>query len=299
MRTLMKNAAAIFALLFTITAQALTIGAYNIRNFDYDERSRIKTNKQELSILLQSLRFDVLSVEEVNNTAEFERMIDAKLPGYDTAISRCGGAHGQHLGFVFNTNTVELLSFNEDLSISEPGKPGTCDSGARPLAIALFKIKATGQKYYALTAHLKAGGDAGSISKRQKQYEIIANVVKELRGKTGVKDFSIAGDMNTTEYLNRGADYKFFSKMVSDLGMTDLAATSACSAYYWGGTDDGIETPTLLDHVVVTPGLMKKQTKAEASGHCKKVSCREVPATELGIIYESVSDHCPMTANIQ
>ena len=295
----MKTVAATFALLFTITAHALTIGAYNIRNFDYDERSRIKTNKQELSVLLQSLRFDVLSVEEVNNTAEFEKMIANKLPGHDTAISRCGGAHGQHLGFVFNTATVELLSFNEDLSISEPGRPGTCDSGARPLAIALFKIKATGQKYYALTAHLKAGGDAGSLSKRQKQYEIIKNVVNELREKTGVKDFSIAGDMNTTDYLQRGSDYKFFTKMVSDLGMVDLAATSACSAYYWGGTDDGIETPSLLDHVVVTPGLMKKQTKAEAHGHCKKASCREVPATELGIIYESVSDHCPMTANIQ
>ncbi len=295
----MKNSLVLLFVLFTLNAKALTIGAYNIRNFDYDERARIKTNKQELSILLNSLKFDVLSVEEVNNTAEFEKMIATKVPGYEVAISRCGGAHGQHLGFVYNPSTVELLSFNEDLTISEPGRPGACDSGARPLAIALFKIKATGQKYYALTAHLKAGADASSLSKRQMQFEIIKNTVNELREKTGVKDFSIAGDMNTTEYLNRGSDYKFFSKMVSDLGMTDLAATAACSAYYWGGTDDGIETPSLLDHVVVTPGLMKKQAKAEPSGHCKKVNCREVPATELGILYESVSDHCPMTANIQ
>lgn len=295
----MKNSLVLLFVLFTINAKALTIGAYNIRNFDYDDRARIKTNKQELSLLLNSLKFDVLSVEEVNNTAEFEKMIASKVPGYEVAISRCGGAHGQHLGFVYNTSTVELLSFNEDLSISEPGRPGTCDSGARPLAIGLFKIKATGQRYYALTAHLKAGADAGSISKRQAQLEIIKKTVNELREKTGVKDFSIAGDMNTTEYLNRGSDYKAFTKMVSDLGMTDLAATAACSAYYWGGTDDGIETPSLLDHVVVTPGLMKKQAKAEPSGHCKKVNCREVPATELGILYESVSDHCPMTANIQ
>jgi endonuclease/exonuclease/phosphatase family metal-dependent hydrolase len=295
----MKNVAALFAVLFTLKAQALTIGTYNIRNFDYDERSRIKTNKQELSVLLQSLRFDVLSVEEVNNTAEFERMITAKLPGYEVELTRCGGAHGQKLGYVYNTATVELLSFNEDLTISEPGKGGSCDSGSRPLAIALFKIKATGQRYYALTAHLKAGSDAGSLSKRAAQYQIIAKTIKELREKTGVTEFSIAGDMNTTEYLNRGSDYKNFTKMVSDLGMIDLAANLPCSAYWWGGTDDGIETPSLLDHVVVTPGLMKKKASAEAHAHCKKASCREVPATELGIIYESVSDHCPMTANIQ
>ena len=295
----MKNLVALFPLLFTLSAQALTIGAYNIRNFDYDERSRIKTNKQELSTLLQSLKVDVLSLEEVNNTAEFERMVASKLPGYAVEVSRCGGAHGQRLGFLYNMNVVELLSFNEDLSISEPGKGGTCDSGSRPLAIALFKIKATGQKFYAMTAHLKAGGDAGSISKRAKQYEIIKDTINELREKTGVKDFSFAGDMNTTEYLNRGADYRNFSKVVAELGMIDLTANSACSAYWWGGSDDGIETPSLLDHIAVTPGLMKKKTSAEAHGHCKKVSCREVRATELGIIYESVSDHCPMTANIQ
>jgi len=295
----MKILAALFPLLFTLSAHALTIGAYNIRNFDYDERSRIKTNKQELSTLLQSLKVDVLSIEEVNNTAEFERMVAQKLPGYGTEISRCGGAHGQHLGFLYNRNVVELLSFNEDLSISEPGNDGSCDSGSRPLAIALFKIKATGQKFYAMTAHLKAGGDAGSLSKREKQYQIIKKTINELRAKTGVKDFSFAGDMNTTDYLNRGADYRNFSKVVAELGMIDLAANSPCSAYWWGGSDDGIETPSLLDHIVVTPGLMKKKTSAEAHGHCKKVSCREVPATELGIIYESVSDHCPMTANIQ
>lgn len=295
----MKKFAALISILFTLSANALTIGAYNIRNFDYDERSRIKTNKQELSTLLQSLKVDVLSVEEVNNTAEFERMVASKLPGYGTEISRCGGQHGQHLGFLYNRNTVELLSFNEDLSISEPGQAGGCDTGARPLAIALFKIKASGQKFYALTAHLKAGGDAGSLSKRAKQYQIIKKTINELRQKTGVKDFSFAGDMNTTEYLNRGADYKAFTKLVSELGMVDLVANSACSAYWWGGSDDGIETPSLLDHIVVTPGLMKRQATAEAHGHCKKVSCREVPATQLGIIYESVSDHCPMTANIQ
>lgn len=296
----MKNLAfVLLPVLFSLSAQALTIGTYNIRNFDYDERARIRTNKQELSSLLQGLNVDVLSIEEVNNTAEFERMVSARLPGYEVEVSRCGGAHGQHLGFLYNTRTVELLSFNEDLSISEPGKGGSCDSGSRPLAIALFKIRATGQKFYALTAHLKSGPHGGSLAKREKQLEIIKQTVIELREKTGVRDFAIAGDMNTTEYLNRGTDYKTFTRMVSDLGMIDLAANSACSSYWWGGTDDGIETPSLLDHIVVTPGLMKKKASAEVHGHCKKASCREVSARELGIIYESVSDHCPMTANIQ
>lgn len=290
---------ALLPLLFTLSAKALTIGAYNIRNFDYDERSRVKTNKQELSATLKSLNFDVLSVEEVNNTAEFERMVAAQLPGYGVELSRCGGAHGQRLGFIYKLAAVEMIGFTEDLTVAEPGRQGSCDSGSRPLAIAQFKIKATGQKFFGITAHLKSGADRNSLDKRNAQFNAIKKVVQGLITQTGVKDFYLAGDMNTTEYLNRGSDYTNFNKMVSDLGMIDLASNAKCSAYYWGGTDDGIETPSLLDHVVVTPGLMKKKTVAEPQAHCKKVSCREVPIAELGISYEQVSDHCPMTAAIQ
>ena len=285
-------------LVSSLSAQALTIGAYNIRNFDYDERYKITTNKPELSTMLKNLNVDVLSVEEIHNTQAWDEFVQTKLPGYDTEVSRCGGEHGQRLGFLYNKNTVELLSFNEDLTIAEPGTPGSCDSGSRPLAIGLFKIKATGQKFYGMTAHLKSGGQSSSMAKRAKQFEILKNTINELKSKTGVKDFYFAGDLNTTEFVNRGGDFKTLNKVVSDLGMVNLSANLKCSAYYWGGTDDGIETPTLLDHVVATPGLMKNKgtPSAQSHGHCQKVSCREARIKELGVSYESVSDHCPVTA---
>ncbi len=279
---------------------AISIGAYNIRNFDYDERYRISTNKPELSTMLKNLNVDVLSVEEINNTAEWDKFIQSKMPGYDTEVSRCGGAHGQHLGFLYNTAKVELLSFHEDMSIVEPGTPGSCDAGSRPLAIGLFKIKATGQKFYGMTAHLKSGGDATSLAKRGKQYKVLKAIIHDLKAKSGVQDFYVAGDFNTTEYVNKGPDFSQLTKVVKDLGMVALTSNLKCTAYYWGGTDDGIETPSMLDHVIVTPGLLKMSSpKAEAHGHCRTVSCREVPIKELGISYESVSDHCPITATIQ
>jgi endonuclease/exonuclease/phosphatase family metal-dependent hydrolase len=296
----MRKLLALLVLALSLPLHALTIGAYNIRNFDYDQRYRIQTNKPALLTILTALKVDVLSVEEINNTAEFEKFIATKMPGYDSELSRCGGTHGQRLGFIYNKQKVDLLSFNEDLSISEPGTPGACDAGSRPLAIALFQIKATKQRFYGITAHLKSGSDPQSVAKRQKQYEIIAKVVNELRTKTGVKDFYIAGDMNTTEYLSRGSDFVAFNNLVKSLGMVSLTDRLGCSAYWWGGTDDGIETPSLLDHVIVTPGLIKNSgAKAKAGGHCQKVNCREVPIADLGISYEGVSDHCPITATIQ
>jgi endonuclease/exonuclease/phosphatase family metal-dependent hydrolase len=297
----MKTLLSLALILSAFSVQALTIGAYNIRNFDYDQRYKITTDKDQLTVILKGLSVDVLSVEEINNTAEWERFVASRLPGYHTEVSRCGGAHGQRLGFLYNTAKVELLSFNEDLSISEPGTEGICDAGSRPLAIALFKIKATGQKFYGMTAHLKSGSESSSAEKRSKQFQILKNIINELKTKTGVKDFYFAGDMNTTEFISRGQDYNVFNQLVKELGMVNLSANLKCSAYYWGGTNDGIETPSLLDHVVVTPGLLKLKgnVSAKLHGHCQKVECREVPIKELGISYESVSDHCPITATIQ
>jgi endonuclease/exonuclease/phosphatase family metal-dependent hydrolase len=297
----MKRFLSLLALASTFSAQALTIGAYNIRNFDYDQRYRITTNKVELATMIKNMNVDVLSVEEINNTSAWDSFVQTKLPGFDTEVSRCGGEHGQRLGFLFNTRTVELLSFNEDLSIAEPGTSGACDSGSRPMAIGLFKVKATGQKFYGITIHLKSGDQADSVRKRGKQFDILKKTIAELKSKTGVQDFYFAGDMNTTSYVQRGSDYQQLTKVVKDLGMFDLASNLKCTAYYWGGTDDGIESPTMLDHLVVTPGLVKGKsvTGAQALGHCQKVSCREVAIKDLGISYESVSDHCPITAIIQ
>lgn len=298
----MKCLFSLLALITTFSLHAgITIGAYNIRNFDYDERSRISTNKNELSLILKSLGTDVLSIEEVNNTAEFGRFVSSKMPGYDFEVSRCGGEHGQHLGFLFNKNTIELMAFTEDASISDPGGTGGgCNTGSRPMAIALFKIRATGQQFYGITVHLKSGGQAQSIDKRARQYQVMKKVINDLRAKTGIKEFYIAGDFNTTEYLGRGLDYKNLTQVVKELGMTDLTQNLACSAYWWGGSDDHVESPTLLDHIIVSPGLLKNKSAAARSfAHCQKVSCKEVPEEQLGISWKQVSDHCPITATIQ
>jgi endonuclease/exonuclease/phosphatase family metal-dependent hydrolase len=282
------------------TEASITLGAYNIRNFDYDVRYKIRTNKPELSKILLATNADVLSISEINNTAEFEKFVATNLPHHDTEISRCGGAHGQRLGFLYNKKTVELLSFNEDLRITNPGGPEQCDAGSRPLAIGLFRIKATGQKFYGFTAHLKSGGQQDSMNKRAEQFEIIKSIIADLKTNTGVKDFYFAGDLNTTNYTTRGSDYNQLTRIVKDLGMVNLAANLACSAYWWGGSDDGIESPSLLDHLIVTPGLVKNgNNNAQVGGHCQKVDCREVSLKDLGISYESVSDHCPVSATIQ
>lgn len=294
----------LLALITVITSlnvgAAITIGTYNIRNFDYDTRSRVKTNKSALTTILGNLNADVMSIQEINNTDEFHRFVANNLPGYKAALSECGGSHGQKLGFLYNTKTIELINFTEDLSLSNPGGHETCYDGSRPMAIAQFQIKATKQKFFGVSVHLKSGSQASSVYKRNKQYSLITEKIKDLKYTTGIQDYYIAGDFNTTEFISRGSDYKNLGQVVSKLGMVHLTQRVACTAYWWGGTDDGIESPSILDHLIVSPGLIKKSSpEIKVGGHCQKVRCQQVSERDLGVSYEGVSDHCPITSTIQ
>ncbi len=296
----MKLLLALFTIISSLNVEAITIGTYNIRNFDYDTRSRVKTDKSALTSILESLNADVLSVQEINNTDEFHRFVARNLPGYKAALSECGGAHGQKLGFLYNTKTVDLLEFTEDVSLSNPGSHETCHDGSRPMAIGKFQIKENKQKFFGVSVHLKSGSQANSVYKRNQQYSLITEKIKDLKYTTGIQDYYIAGDFNTTEFISRGSDYLNLGKVVSTLGMVSLTQRVACTAYWWGGSDDGIETPSILDHLIVTPGLIKTaKPVTNVGGHCQKVRCQQVSERDLGVSYEGVSDHCPITATIQ
>src|SRR5690606_33833581 len=137
----------------------------------------------------------------------------------------------------------------------------------------LFQVKATKQRFFGITLHLKSGSHPASMRTRHAQFKIIKETILDLKNRTGVQDFFFAGDLNTTEYTNKGADYKALTKIVSELNMIDLSANTKCSSYWWGGSDDGIEEPSLLDHVIATPGLVKiRGATTKVSGHCQKVS---------------------------
>jgi len=288
------------ALLSVSLAQAaLTLGTYNIRNFDYDERERINTNKPALESILKGLRFDLLGVNEINNVAEFNSFIGRRMVGYDVTLSNCGGAHGQHLGFVYNKAKLKLVSFTEEMQFSGEGNGGGCFAGSRPAAVGLFEEISTRERFYAIQLHLKSGSNADSIQKRTRQYQQLQQLVKKLVA-SGVANVVAMGDMNTTGYVLRDEDYKRFTTMVTNAGLNDLSKNIGCSAYWWGGSEDGIESPSLLDHVLATGPMLKNKPAASTVGaHCKAVSCREASPAQLGVSYTGVSDHCPQTATIR
>jgi endonuclease/exonuclease/phosphatase family metal-dependent hydrolase len=296
----MKSTLFLLALLFTLSTFAEgRIAAYNIRNFDYDERARIPTNKGYLKTIISKLKADFIAVQEIREDQVFKGFIQKHFPKMETVLSTCGGAHGQKLGFVYNSDKYELLKFEEDLRVSNPFdlRRPTCHGGSRPLAIGTFLNKKTAEEFIAIAVHLKSGGSSSSIKKRFKQLAILKTVVKELNAK-GSKKITILGDFNTTQYNNRGQEYKKFKSLVNEMGMHDASENIQCSSYWYGGRRDGKQYPSLLDHVLVSKSFSSKKPKNKLYGHCARLKCQITGDSNMGVSYDEVSDHCPQVTEL-
>ena len=92
----------------------LRISSYNIRNFDYDDRHQVPTNKPLLQSELKALDADLLGVQEIQQVEEFKSFLKSNFSQYNYTFSNCGGVKKQKLGVVYNKYKLKLLSSYED-----------------------------------------------------------------------------------------------------------------------------------------------------------------------------------------
>lgn len=282
----------------------LRFATYNIRNFDYDQRSHVPTNKGQLKRNLDEVNADLLAVQEINQVSVFKQFIENSYNNkYGVALTDCGGSHGQRLGFVFDRSKFELQSFHEDMRTVNPKNVSNefCE-GSRPLAVAHFKMKNKkgNQDLIAISVHLKSGGHPKSIEKRFLQLSILDEVVKYYNSQ-GIQNIVIMGDFNSTEYQHKKGSYKRFNRIVGDMNLLDTTKDAKCTSYWWGGLRDGKQHPSVLDHVIISPTLLDGSPlpKARPLAHCQKLGCWPTRDEDMGVNYDEVSDHCPVVAEIE
>jgi len=296
----------LLSVLFLLTvnsANATRFTTYNIRNFDYDERAHIPTNKDHLFKTITEVNPDFMAVQEIREKHIFREFIKNRFFGrYQTRLTDCGGAHGQKLGFVYDVAKYTLINFTQDLRTSNVKNPqaSLCNGGSRPLAIGHFKTIATGEEFVAITVHLKSSGRASSIQKRFRQIAIIADVIKTYR-MNGITNAVVMGDFNSTEYQLGGSVQRKFKDAVKNMGLIDLTKDLECSAYWWGGIQDDKQHPSMLDHILVSPSLMGAQRTSvvKTYGHCAKLQCNATFEDQMGESFNGVSDHCPIAAELK
>lgn len=264
-----------------------SVSTYNIRNFDNDPGAG-RTNLSELGKIIKDVQSDVMAFVEVINKPAFDTLIQTNLPGYAYQISSCGGFGKQHLAIVYNKKTFDYVGHQEDLSFSGPDA-NKCGS-LRPVFLVTLKNKTTGKNTTFGAIHLKAGGNIQAMERRWQQYVKL----QSLAANNNNDNLILLGDFNTTGYSPKDQDYEKFETLLSQSKLRTTSETIHCSSYWAGLNGGSLHQPSTLDHIVVQDSQFAQVESVKVGAHCAKLDCREATPSDLGISYQSVSDHCPV-----
>jgi endonuclease/exonuclease/phosphatase family metal-dependent hydrolase len=268
-----------------------SVSTYNIRNFDRDP-SAGTTNLTELGKIIKDVQSDVMAFEEVVNKIAFDALIKKYLPGYVYEISDCGGFGKQHLALAYNPKIFELVNQLEDLTFS--GSSEGCGS-LRPLLLVTLRNKSSKGLYVFGVAHLKAGGNDQAMLQRWQQYTKLEHVA----GEYAQSNLIILGDLNTTGYNIHDKDYVKFESFIDSAKMRTASENIGCTNY-WSGTQGGEEfQSSILDHIIVQDKNVSTIASVKVGAHCARTACRPTTVSDLGLSFQSVSDHCPVQVSFK
>ncbi len=263
-----------------------SVSSYNIRNFDHD-RIAGPTNIQELSKTIKEFKSDVMTFIEVVNAEAFEKVIKQNLPDYQIALSKCGGGGKQRLAIVYNTKLFNFIGQIEDLSFS--GSDQACGS-LRPVLIVTLQNKLSKEKFMFAAVHLKAGGATQAMQQRWTQYELLTKLSKQFK----TEKLVMMGDFNTTGYNIKDQDFTQFEKFLTNSSLRTTSENLGCTSYWEGTLGNGRHQSSILDHIVLNDELHANVKDIALGSHCAKLDCKDATPEELGLSYQSVSDHCPL-----
>ncbi len=295
----------------------LRIATYNIRNFPKDVmgaadadagadggaapedlveeglvRRSMETDLAMAVTILDTLDFDVLAVQEINDTAAFEDLLarlGAKNGRRYQAVFSTEWPHPQHTGIVVRSDRLRIESPKVH------GEIATRPTMRAGLSARIVSKKDHGADFGMLVLHLASGDSAGRARLRAEQASFAAKVVAERRAEMGDDDFVVVGDFNTARKDEElpGFDAAMGS---AESGLARQAHESTCSTYHTKGKNPVLE-PSWIDHVYLASFAERDTSVPIVSGtHCAERSCQpfESSSAESGTSYWGVSDHCPV-----
>jgi endonuclease/exonuclease/phosphatase family metal-dependent hydrolase len=285
----------------------LRIATWNVRNFPLDERppdddlgfSR-RTNICDFETALGGLKADLLGLQEVNDIRRFQpilRRACGERP-MDVRYSSEGGRFGQHLTIAWDNSVLEL--------VGRPVEIGglVLEKGMRPAFAGYFRsLRPHGVDFTLVVVHLESGPQ--NFADRRRQNRALASWIEDRIAEIGDRDVILLGDFNTMGSPRGGIEGELQSvdAILGRVGLERLENLLGCTSYWEGeGERDGVQVPTLLDHVFIGGfGPKALTTPLEAWLHCARWQCSELvsrPGEEDGTFWD-VSDHCPLTFEIR
>lgn len=256
-------------------------------------RSQGETDVAMLVDLLDKLDFDVLAVQEINDTARFDAALAelGKRNGreYESAFS-VAWEHPQHVGVVARKDRVRLDAPKVH------GEIATRPTMRAGLSARVTSTRAGGADFGILVLHLASGDTSGRAALRAEQASHAAEVVAARQAEFADRDFVVVGDLNTAkeEAELPGLDGAMASR---DSGLARQTPELGCTSYYVKSPNQPLLQPALIDHVYfASMAESDRAVPVTAGAHCYERSCQpfESDSKANGTSYWGVSDHCPV-----
>ena len=301
-----------------VKAGNLRIATFNIRNFPKDTmgaagnggapaadggpadeeppaeiapRRDPETDLAMLIELLDKLDFDVLGVEEINDSSALDAVLERlgeKNGRRYASVYTTEWPHPQRVGIVVRADRLRIESPEEHPEIAT--RP-TMRAG---LSARIVSQKSGGADFGMLVLHLASGDSAGRAKLRAEQAAQAASVVAARQRELGDEDFIVVGDLNTA----RADEMPSFDEAIAQAsGLSRQRNASGCSTYYVKGKGNPLLEPSMIDHVYTSSLAERDDAVALTSGaHCAERACApfESSGEESGTSYWGVSDHCPV-----
>lgn len=252
-----------------------------------------ETDENALLDVLERLDFDVLAVEEINDTARFDAVL-ARLGtrtgrGYQSVYS-LDWEHPQHTGIIVRKDRLRIESPKVH------GEIATRPTMRAGLSARIVSTKSGGVDFGLLVLHLASGDSAGRATLRAEQASFAAKAVAERQAELGDQDFIVVGDMNTARDEQELPAFDQAMASASS-GLVRQPPDLACSTYYTKGPQNPVLQPSFIDNVYFASMSERDVSIPVTVGaHCYERSCQpfESDSAENGTSYWSVSDHCPV-----
>ena len=221
------------------TDSTLEVMTWNIEWFPKKQQTTVDYVKT----IIENLKVDVIAIQEIDDRAAFQQMLD-DLVGWD---GYCVNGQYQGLGYVYNTNTVNISRIYEIC---------TSNSHELPRSPLVMEMTFNGQNFVIINNHLKCCGN-GYLNTNDPEDEenrrLMGCNLLDMYISTNFPDDNVIvlGDMNdeiTDEtannvfktFINKPDEYRFI-----DMGIAE-GSTANWSYPSW---------PSHLDHILVSNEL--------------------------------------------
>ena len=281
---------AVALLLWCRREAPLVLGTFNIQTFPH-----ASTDPEAVAVALAELDADAIAVQEIRDWGKFYATVDraSALTGrrYAAVLTKScrDNSKGRlSVGVVYDTARLALKDYRA-LSKGE-----SCPIGQAPALVASLRTT-SGRALTLVSVHLSPGGKPSEVDQRKPQWEWLTSILPALREEFG-SEVVVAGDFNTTGYLEASSDERrFIDELIESRALQLPTRALGCSEYWQRDRKVHRWEASLLDHVLASNQL--SFGTPEVLGMCAALAC-ETQTTQppkMG----TVSDHCPVRIELR